>query len=69
MPHCSGLDECRGFVGGPCGRGRTRHLCQLQRRLRGEKALLTLQYRPCFLVILWCGFDGTAEGCISVAKR
>lgn len=34
-----------------------------------EKASLTLEYYPCFLVFLWCGFDGTAEGCVSVAQR
>lgn len=27
-----------------------------------KKALRTLEHCPCFLDILWCGFDGTAEG-------
>lgn len=27
-----------------------------------KKALWTLEHCPCFLDILWCGFDGTAEG-------
>lgn len=30
---------------------------------------MTLEHCPCFLVFLWCGFDGTAEGCVSVAER